>query len=196
MASPDTRVAFVSGDRLPGWVERFRASHGELQEEPTTPACGCWRPTAPPPCCMPPWPDGGRPGRGDDSVARLASPGLPAAAARPGAGAPGRVLGGGGVRRPGARVEDRNPARPVPHGGRRLVPAAFRPAPRQPGGRPGGGRGRACRPDFRGPQRRIPRPRRGPHPGRAGARRTRAQTLRGAAPDCRSWTSRTRARPC
>ncbi|WP_346960160.1 acVLRF1 family peptidyl-tRNA hydrolase [uncultured Arthrobacter sp.] len=73
MASPDTRVAFVSGNRLPGWVERFRASHGELREEPDDDGLRLLAVDGAAALLQPPWPDGGRPGRGDDSVARLAS---------------------------------------------------------------------------------------------------------------------------
>lgn len=73
MASPDTRVAFVSGGRLPGWVERFRASHGELREEPDDAGLRLLAADGATALLLPPWPDGGRPGRGNDPVARLAS---------------------------------------------------------------------------------------------------------------------------
>ena len=73
MASPDTRVAFVSGDRLPGWVERFRASHGELREGADDDGLRLLAADGATALLQPPWPDGGRPGRGDDSAARLAS---------------------------------------------------------------------------------------------------------------------------
>ena len=62
---------------------------------------------------------------------------------RRGAGPPRRLFGGGGQRRRRAGVQDRHPPRPVPDGCRRLVPAALRPAPRQPGRCAGGGRGGA-----------------------------------------------------
>lgn len=73
MASPDTRVAFVSGERLPGWVERFRASHGELREEPDDAGLRLLAADGATALLLPPWPDGGRPGRGNDPLARLAS---------------------------------------------------------------------------------------------------------------------------
>lgn len=73
MASPDTRVAFVSGGRLPGWVDRFGASHGELREVPDDGGLRLLAADAATALLQPPWPDGGRPGRGEDSVARLAS---------------------------------------------------------------------------------------------------------------------------
>lgn len=33
MPAPESRVAFVSGVRLTGWVERFAASHGTVAME-------------------------------------------------------------------------------------------------------------------------------------------------------------------
>ena len=73
MASPDTRVAFVSGGRLAGWVERFGASHGELREVPDDAGLRLLAADGATALLQPPWPDGGRPGRGADAVARLAS---------------------------------------------------------------------------------------------------------------------------
>lgn len=70
---PPTRTAFVSGARLKGWVDRFSTSHGALQMEHhddgllLTAADGTLA------VLQPPWPDDGRPGRGVDPVARLAS---------------------------------------------------------------------------------------------------------------------------
>jgi hypothetical protein len=73
MASPDTRVAFVSGGRLPGWVERFTASHGEVRQEPHDAGVKLLASDGASALLLPPWPDGGRPGHGADPVARLAS---------------------------------------------------------------------------------------------------------------------------
>jgi hypothetical protein len=73
MASPETRVAFVTGARLPGWVERFAASHGEPRTEPHDAGVQLLAADGAAALLLPPWPDGGRPGRGADPVARLAS---------------------------------------------------------------------------------------------------------------------------
>lgn len=73
MPSPETRVAFVSGDRLAGWVERFRASHGDLREESLDAGLQLVAADGAVALLQPPWPDAGRPGRGDGPVARLAS---------------------------------------------------------------------------------------------------------------------------
>jgi len=73
MASPDTRVAFVSGDRLPGWVERFAASHGSLGVQELDGGLQLLAADGAAALLQPPWPVDGRPGRGPDPVARLAS---------------------------------------------------------------------------------------------------------------------------
>lgn len=76
------RTAFIPGPRLTGWVERFAASHGAVQEDPDDvgtllraadgavflrAADGA---TA---LLKAPWPVDGRPGKGANAVERLAS---------------------------------------------------------------------------------------------------------------------------
>lgn len=75
------RTAFIPGPRLPGWVERFAASHGALQEAPDddgtllraadgtllTAADGARA------LLRAPWPVDGRPGKGANTIERLAS---------------------------------------------------------------------------------------------------------------------------
>ena len=73
MAIPETRVAFVSGARLPGWLERFVASHGELGEEELDGGLQLLAADGAVALLHAPWPVDGRPGRGGDAVARLAS---------------------------------------------------------------------------------------------------------------------------
>ena len=73
MPSPETRVAFVSGDRLPGWVDRFAASHGTLTEAELDGGLQLRAADGAAALLQPPWPADGRPGRGPDPVARLAS---------------------------------------------------------------------------------------------------------------------------
>ena len=73
MTTPDTRVAFVSGDRLPGWVDRFAASHGALVEEELDAGMQLRAADGAVALLQAPWPVDGRPGRGGDAVARLAS---------------------------------------------------------------------------------------------------------------------------
>ncbi|XAS62696.1 acVLRF1 family peptidyl-tRNA hydrolase [Micrococcaceae bacterium Sec5.8] len=73
MASPETRVAFVSGARLPGWAERFAASHGCLTGEELDGGLQLRAADGAVALLQPPWPADGRPGRGSDAVGRLAS---------------------------------------------------------------------------------------------------------------------------
>lgn len=73
MPSPETRVAFVSGDRLPGWVDRFAASHGALVEEELDAGLQLRAADGAVALLQAPWPVDGRPGRGGEAVARLAS---------------------------------------------------------------------------------------------------------------------------
>ena len=73
MPSPETRVAFVSGARLPGWVERFAASHGALNEEELDAGLQLRAADGAGALLQAPWPVDGRPGRGADAVSRLAS---------------------------------------------------------------------------------------------------------------------------
>ncbi len=73
MASPDTRVAFVSADRLTGWVARFTASHGAPVEEELDAGLQLRAADGATALLQAPWPADGRPGRGSDPIARLAS---------------------------------------------------------------------------------------------------------------------------
>lgn len=73
MPSPETRVAFVSGARLPGWVDRFTASHGALSEEETDAGLELRAADGAVAVLRAPWPVDGRPGSGRDAVSRLAS---------------------------------------------------------------------------------------------------------------------------
>jgi hypothetical protein len=73
MPSPETRVAFVPGARLPGWVERFAASHGALVEEELDAGLLLHAADGAEALLQAPWPVDGRPGRGGDAVARLGS---------------------------------------------------------------------------------------------------------------------------
>lgn len=73
MPTPESRVAFVSGERLPGWVERFAASHGSLAEEELDGGLQLSAADGAVALLQPPWPADGRPGRGSGAVARLAS---------------------------------------------------------------------------------------------------------------------------
>jgi hypothetical protein len=73
MTTPDSRVAFVSGDRLTGWVSRFAASHGELTWEEVDGGLQLRAVDGATALLQPPWPADGRPGRGEDALSRLAS---------------------------------------------------------------------------------------------------------------------------
>ncbi|GAB3562648.1 acVLRF1 family peptidyl-tRNA hydrolase [Arthrobacter alkaliphilus] len=80
-AVPAARTAFVAGPRLAGWVERFAASHGALREDLDDEgvllraADGVVLRAADGATALlrAPWPVDGRPGRGSNSVERLAS---------------------------------------------------------------------------------------------------------------------------
>ena len=73
MSSPETRVAFVSGDRLPGWVDRFAASHGDLAVEELDAGLQLRAADGAVAVLRAPWPVDGRPGSGHDALSRLAS---------------------------------------------------------------------------------------------------------------------------
>ncbi|MFF2243964.1 acVLRF1 family peptidyl-tRNA hydrolase [Arthrobacter sp. NPDC058130] len=73
MPSPETRLAFVSGARLPGWVDRFAASHGALTQEQTDAGLQLRAADGTEAVLRAPWPVDGRPGTGPDAVSRLAS---------------------------------------------------------------------------------------------------------------------------
>jgi hypothetical protein len=66
-------VAFVSGARLPGWVERFAASHGAVAAEELDGGLQLSAADGAVALLQAPWPKDGRPGRGADAVERLAS---------------------------------------------------------------------------------------------------------------------------
>ncbi len=70
---PTTRVAFVSGGRLHGWVERFSAGHGAPVMTDVDDGLQLCAPDGAVALLQPPWPVDGRPGRGTDILARLAS---------------------------------------------------------------------------------------------------------------------------
>ncbi|MGO4586497.1 acVLRF1 family peptidyl-tRNA hydrolase [Arthrobacter sp. 2RAF6] len=75
------RTAFIPGPRLTGWVDRFAASHGAVQEEPDgggtllRAADGTLLRAADGATALlrAPWPVDGRPGKGTTTVERLAS---------------------------------------------------------------------------------------------------------------------------
>ncbi|MGO4190503.1 acVLRF1 family peptidyl-tRNA hydrolase [Arthrobacter sp. YAF17] len=73
MTTPESRVAFVSGARLAGWVERFAASHGTLAEQELDGGLQLSAADGAVALLQAPWPADGRPGRGGDAVGRLAS---------------------------------------------------------------------------------------------------------------------------
>lgn len=68
-----SRTAFISGVRLAGWVDRFGASHGDLEVEDHDDGVRLLAADGASALLQAPWPDDGRPGRGADLVARLAS---------------------------------------------------------------------------------------------------------------------------
>ena len=68
-----TRTAFVPAQRLPGWVERFEASHGAVQMEELADGLQLSASDGAAALLQPPWPADGRPGRGIDPVVRMAS---------------------------------------------------------------------------------------------------------------------------
>ena len=57
-----SRVAFVSGARLPGWVQRFAASHGQLSAEELDGGLELRAADGAFALLQPPWPVDGRPG--------------------------------------------------------------------------------------------------------------------------------------
>lgn len=67
------RTAFIPGPRLPGWVERFAASHGALREESDDGGTLLTAADGARALLRAPWPVDGRPGKGINAVERLAS---------------------------------------------------------------------------------------------------------------------------
>lgn len=72
-ALPAARTAFVAGPRLAGWVDRFAASHGALQEDLDADGVVLRAADGATALLRAPWPVDGRPGRGRNAVERLAS---------------------------------------------------------------------------------------------------------------------------
>ena len=71
--SGSTRTAFVAPERLAGWVQRFAAVHGALQEHPADAGLQLSAADNTTALLSPPWPSDGRPGRGANAVERLSS---------------------------------------------------------------------------------------------------------------------------
>lgn len=67
------RTAFIPGPRLTGWVERFAASHGAVEEEPDDGGTLLRAADGATALMKAPWPVDGRPGKGTTTVERLAS---------------------------------------------------------------------------------------------------------------------------
>jgi hypothetical protein len=67
------RTAFVPGQRLPGWVERFSAAHGGFRLSDDDDGVRLLAADGTTALLQPPWPVDGRPGRGADPLERLAS---------------------------------------------------------------------------------------------------------------------------
>lgn len=67
------RTAFVSGARLPGWAERFGASHGGYRLEDTDDGLRLVAADGAEALLQAPWPADGRPGRGSGPLERLAA---------------------------------------------------------------------------------------------------------------------------
>ena len=70
---PASHTTYVSAERLPGWLERFRTSHGALEILPETQGLRVLAASGAEAELLAPWPADGRPGRGTDDVARLVS---------------------------------------------------------------------------------------------------------------------------
>ncbi|VXB22587.1 conserved hypothetical protein [Arthrobacter sp. 9V] len=71
--SPGSRVALVPAARLQGWVERFAASHGPVDEDLDDDGVLLRAADGAIARLKAPWPADGRPGRGANEVDRLAS---------------------------------------------------------------------------------------------------------------------------
>ncbi|WP_394937782.1 acVLRF1 family peptidyl-tRNA hydrolase [Psychromicrobium sp. YIM B11713] len=71
--APAARTAWVTAQRLSGWVQRFEASHGELAFDAGQQALRITAQDGAVAELTAPWPVDGRPGRGSDEVTRLAS---------------------------------------------------------------------------------------------------------------------------
>lgn len=71
--SAAVRTAFVPGSRLAGWVERFAAAHGPVEEEDSDTGIRLSGADGATAVLAAPWPIDGRPGRGREQLERLAS---------------------------------------------------------------------------------------------------------------------------
>ncbi|GAA4037249.1 acVLRF1 family peptidyl-tRNA hydrolase [Arthrobacter methylotrophus] len=71
--SAASRTAFIPAPRLTGWVERFAASHGAVEEEPNDGGTLLRAADGATALLTAPWPVDGRPGKGSTTVERLAS---------------------------------------------------------------------------------------------------------------------------
>ncbi|WP_426985611.1 acVLRF1 family peptidyl-tRNA hydrolase [Pseudarthrobacter sp. Y6] len=67
------RTAFVSGERLAGWAERFGAAHGGFRISDDDDGVRLLAADGTTALLQAPWPPDGRPGRGADPLERLAS---------------------------------------------------------------------------------------------------------------------------
>jgi len=67
------RTAFVSGERLAGWAERFGAAHGGFRLSDDDDGVRLLAADGTVALLQAPWPPDGRPGRGADPLERLAS---------------------------------------------------------------------------------------------------------------------------
>lgn len=70
---PSVRTAFVPGVRLPGWAERFGASHGGYRLQDDDDGLRLLAADGTEALLQAPWPADGRPGRGSGPLERLAA---------------------------------------------------------------------------------------------------------------------------
>ncbi|AJT40972.1 acVLRF1 family peptidyl-tRNA hydrolase [Psychromicrobium lacuslunae] len=68
-----SRTAWVAAERLPGWLDRFRSSHGEFSVQPLDQELLLQAEDGSSATIAAPWPVDGRPGRGADPLERLIS---------------------------------------------------------------------------------------------------------------------------
>jgi hypothetical protein len=70
---PSVRTAFVPGSRLPGWADRFGASHGGYRQQDDDDGLRLVAADGTEALLQAPWPADGRPGRGSGALERLAA---------------------------------------------------------------------------------------------------------------------------
>ncbi|BCW54751.1 MULTISPECIES: acVLRF1 family peptidyl-tRNA hydrolase [unclassified Arthrobacter] len=70
---PSVRTAFVPGSRLPGWADRFGASHGGYRLQDDDDGLRLVAADGTEALLQAPWPADGRPGRGGGALERLAA---------------------------------------------------------------------------------------------------------------------------